>query len=80
MFFSHSICSCCFIFLSVPQFVTGGNDHSVIIFDRSSNNVIATLDNHTKAVTDVLFHPEEPTLFSASADHTACVWIAESDG
>ncbi|CDO75875.1 hypothetical protein BN946_scf184672.g8 [Trametes cinnabarina] len=63
------------------QFLTGGNDKVVQIYDRSTDKVIAQLKGHTKKVTHVAFreHQEEPTLvLSAGADKIAKVWAHDS--
>jgi pre-mRNA-processing factor 19 len=54
--------------------VTGGADSNVIVFNRSTNKVIATASGHSKKVTGVQFHPTEDVFISTSADKTARVW------
>ncbi|EIW64948.1 nuclear matrix protein NMP200 [Trametes versicolor FP-101664 SS1] len=63
------------------QFLTGGNDKIVQLYDRSTDKVLATLKGHTKKVTHVAFREREgdPTLvLSASADKIAKVWAHDS--
>lgn len=37
----------------------GGADKNVIVFDKSSEQILATLKGHTKKVTSVVFHPSQ---------------------
>ncbi|KAI0963128.1 hypothetical protein AcW1_000297 [Taiwanofungus camphoratus] len=63
------------------QFLTGGNDKVVQLYDRSTDKVLASLKGHTKKVTHVAFREvaDEPTLLlSASADKVAKVWAHDS--
>ncbi|CAJ0948967.1 unnamed protein product [Ranitomeya imitator] len=54
--------------------LTGGADKSVVVFDASSQQILATLKGHTKKVTNVVFHPSQELVFSASPDSTIRVW------
>ena len=59
------------------QFLTGGNDKIVQLYDRSTDKVLASLKGHTKKVNHVAFREREgdPTLLlSAGADKIARVW------
>ncbi|KAI0793279.1 nuclear matrix protein NMP200 [Abortiporus biennis] len=59
------------------QFLTGGNDKIVQLYDRDTDKVLASLKGHTKKVTRVVFRESEgrPTLLlSAGADKSAKVW------
>ncbi|KAI0639066.1 nuclear matrix protein NMP200 [Trametes polyzona] len=63
------------------QFLTGGNDKVVQLYDRSTDKVLAQLKGHTKKVTHVAFRErqDEPTLvLSASADKIAKAWAHDS--
>lgn len=65
------------------QFLTGGNDKIVQLYDRSTDKVLASLSGHQKKVTHVAFREaigeSEPTLLlSASADKTARVWAHDT--
>ncbi|PFH50770.1 hypothetical protein AMATHDRAFT_3625 [Amanita thiersii Skay4041] len=63
------------------QFLTGGNDKIVQLYDRSTDKVLASLKGHTKKVNHVAFreHDGEPTLLlSAGADKIAKVWSHDS--
>jgi len=53
---------------------TGGNDRSVIIFDRIAGEIIATCKGHQKAVTTLSCHAKEPVVISGSLDATVRVW------
>merc|ERR1711907_43128 len=53
---------------------TGGVDGNVMVFNKKSSKVVATLAGHKKKVTRTLFHPEQQAIFTASADKTARVW------
>eukprot|EP00954_Amorphochlora_amoebiformis_P027721 1387333-Amorphochlora_amoeboformis.AAC.1 len=54
--------------------ITGGSDHSAIIFDKDTSKILDTLKYHKKKVTDVLFHPTSNVVFTTSADSTAAIW------
>ncbi|TFY80184.1 hypothetical protein EWM64_g3824 [Hericium alpestre] len=63
------------------QFLTGGNDKIVQLYDRSTDKVLASLKGHTKKVNHVAFREREgePTLLlSAGADKIARVWSHDS--
>ncbi|KAI0823085.1 nuclear matrix protein NMP200 [Trametes gibbosa] len=63
------------------QFVTGGNDKVVQIYDKNTDKVLAQLKGHTKKITHVAFREreDETTLvLSASADKIAKVWAHDS--
>ena len=63
------------------QFLTGGNDKIVQLYDRSTDKVLATLKGHTKKITHVAFREREgePTLLlSASADKAAKAWAHDA--
>lgn len=40
-------------------FSPGGADKNVVVFDKSSEQILATLKGHTKKVTSVVFHPSQ---------------------
>lgn len=40
-------------------FYPGGADKNVVVFDKSSEQILATLKGHTKKVTSVVFHPSQ---------------------
>jgi len=56
------------------RIVTGGNDHNIIVFNRSTSKVLSTVSGHSKKVTGVLFHPTQDVILSTSADKTARIW------
>jgi pre-mRNA-processing factor 19 len=59
------------------QFLTGGNDKFVQLYDRATDKVLATLKGHTKKVNHVAFreNANDPTLIlSGGADKIAKVW------
>jgi pre-mRNA-processing factor 19 len=63
------------------QFLTGGNDKIVQLYDRNTDKVLASLKGHTKKVNIVAFREadNEPTLLlSAGADKIAKVWSHDS--
>ena len=62
------------------QIVTGGVDGTAVVFNRGSGQITSTLSGHSKKVTDVLFHPTEDLIFTASADNTARVWALQGKG
>ncbi|XP_069752351.1 LOW QUALITY PROTEIN: pre-mRNA-processing factor 19 [Narcine bancroftii] len=58
--------------------LTGGADKNVVVFDKNSEQILATLKGHTKKVTSVVFHPSENIVFSASPDTTIRIWSVTS--
>ncbi|KAG8220065.1 nuclear matrix protein NMP200 [Butyriboletus roseoflavus] len=63
------------------QFLTGGNDKIVQLYDRSTDKVLASLKGHAKRVNHVAFREREgePTLLlSAGADKIAKIWSHDS--
>ncbi|KAF8342882.1 nuclear matrix protein NMP200 [Cantharellus anzutake] len=59
------------------QFISGGNDKIVQVYDKESNKVLATLKGHTKKVNHVAWREKEgsPSLvISGSADKTVRIW------
>ncbi|KZT65584.1 WD40 repeat-like protein [Daedalea quercina L-15889] len=65
------------------QFLTGGNDKIVQLYDRNTDKVLAALPGHQKKVTHVAFREavseSEPTLLlSASVDKTARAWAHDA--
>ncbi|KAJ2920366.1 hypothetical protein MD484_g156, partial [Candolleomyces efflorescens] len=63
------------------QFLTGGNDHIVQLYDRSTDKVLASLRGHTKKVNHVAFREKEgesTLILSAGADKVAKVWGHDS--
>ena len=67
--------------LTPSQFLTGGNDKIVQLYDRDTDKVLATLKGHTKRVNHVAFRERqgEPTLIiSGGADKIAKVWSHDS--
>jgi pre-mRNA-processing factor 19 len=67
--------------LDPSQFLTGGNDKIVQLYDRSTDKVLASLKGHTKKVNHVAFREREndPTLLlSGGADKIAKMWSYDS--
>lgn len=63
--------------LNASQFLTGGNDKIVQLYDRSTDKVLASLKGHTKKVNHVAFREKEgdnTILISAGADKIAKAW------
>jgi len=63
------------------QFLTGGNDKIVQLYDRGTDKVLATLKGHTKKVNHVALREREgePTLLlSGSADKLAKIWAHDT--
>ncbi|KAH7927406.1 nuclear matrix protein NMP200 [Leucogyrophana mollusca] len=59
------------------QFLTGGNDKIVQLYDRSTDKVLASLKGHTKQVNHVAFRErdgENTLVLSAGADKIAKIW------
>ena len=63
------------------QFLTGGNDKVVQLYDRSSDKVLATLKGHTKKVNHVAFREAEgetTLLLSGGADKVVKGWSLDA--
>jgi pre-mRNA-processing factor 19 len=56
--------------------VTGGVDGDAVLFSKSQRKKIATLSAHSKAVTQVTFHPESTVIATGSRDKTVRLWSA----
>ncbi|KXN83636.1 Pre-mRNA-processing factor 19 [Leucoagaricus sp. SymC.cos] len=59
------------------QFLTGGNDKTVQLYDRSTDKVLASLKGHSKKINHVAFREREgdkTLLLSAGADKIAKIW------
>lgn len=54
--------------------LTGGNDRQAVVFNKDSEQVVATLKGHQKKVTHVIHHFEEDIAVTASADASIRVW------
>uniref|UniRef100_H2YDL0 Pre-mRNA-processing factor 19 n=1 Tax=Ciona savignyi TaxID=51511 RepID=H2YDL0_CIOSA len=61
----------------IHMVVTGGADKTAVVFDKESEQVITTLKGHAKKVTNVLYHPSEDIVFTASPDSTIRIWSAQ---
>lgn len=67
--------------LNPSQFLTGGNDKVVQLYDKATDKVLASLKGHTKKINHVALRETtgEPNLIlSASADKIAKVWAHDS--
>lgn len=63
------------------QFLTGGNDKIVQLYDRDTDKVLASLKGHTKKINHVAFREREgesTLLISAGADKIAKIWSHDS--
>ena len=59
--------------------VTGGSDAMVMVYDRSSGQVVRQLDGHSRRITAVAFHPQrENIILSCAQDKTAKMWKEET--
>jgi pre-mRNA-processing factor 19 len=56
------------------KIVTGGNDKTAVVFNNSTEQIVATLKGHTKKLTAVIYHPDQDVVISASADSTIRIW------
>lgn len=54
--------------------LTGGVDKTAVVFDRDSEQIVATLRGHTKKVTGVIYHPMDDLAITSSSDATIRVW------
>ncbi len=67
---------------SPSQFLTGGNDKIVQLYDRSTDKVLASLKGHTKKINTVAFREREgenTLLLSGGADKMAKIWAHDAD-
>ncbi|XP_070571995.1 pre-mRNA-processing factor 19-like [Ptychodera flava] len=55
--------------------LTGGADKTAVVFNKDTEQVVSILKGHTKKVTNVIYHPEEDVVFTASPDTTIRVWM-----
>jgi pre-mRNA-processing factor 19 len=54
--------------------LTGGNDRQAVVFNKDSEQVVATLKGHQKKVTHVIYHFEEDIAITGSSDSSIRVW------
>jgi pre-mRNA-processing factor 19 len=54
--------------------VTGGNDKCVTVFNKDTEEIVASLKGHSKRVVAVACHPTADLVLSGSADSTVRVW------
>jgi len=62
------------------QFLTGGNDHVVQLYDRSTDKVLASLKGHSKKINHVTLREkegEETLIISGGADKIAKIWALD---
>lgn len=67
--------------LNPSQFLTGGSDKIVQLYDKSTDKVLASLKGHSKKINHVAFREREgqPTLLlSAGADKIAKIWAQDA--
>lgn len=59
--------------------LTGGNDKNAVVFNKETEQIVATFKGHQKKITSVIFHPTEHICFSASPDCTIRVWSMKAE-
>lgn len=67
--------------LNPSQFLTGGNDKIVQLYDRSTDKVLASLKGHSKKINHVALREREgenTLLLSAGADKIAKIWSQDA--
>ena len=52
------------------QVTAGSGDRNVYVWDAASRKLMYKLPGHTGSVNEVVFHPKEPIIASASSDRT----------
>ena len=57
---------------------TGGADKMAVVFDKESEQIVASLKGHSKKVTNVIYHPSESVGITSSPDTTIRVWNIDS--
>lgn len=60
------------------KIVTGGNDHTAVIFDKKTEQILTVLKGHTKKVNNVIYHPNQKNVITSSMDSAIRVWDVES--
>ncbi|KAH9398621.1 Pre-mRNA-processing factor 19 [Tyrophagus putrescentiae] len=61
------------------KIVTGGNDHTAVIFDKEKEEIVTVLKGHSKKVNNVIYHPNGDNVITASLDSQIRVWdVAKS--
>ncbi|GMI64155.1 Plant U-box 59, MOS4-associated complex 3A [Hibiscus trionum] len=66
--------------LSKDIVATGGIDSNVVLFGRTSGEILSTLSGHSKKVTSVKFVAQNDVFLSGSADKTVRIWQGSEDG
>ena len=54
--------------------ITGGNDKKAIVFNKETEQILSTLEGHSKKVSSVILHPNSTTAITASSDTTIRIW------
>jgi hypothetical protein len=49
---------CIFCF---DNYYSGGNDKIAVVFNNTTEQIVATFKGHTKRLTQVIYHPDEVT-------------------
>jgi WD40 repeat protein len=58
--------------------VSGGEDHTVKLWEAASGRLLRTFVGHASGITSVAYAPHEQTIFSSSRDKTVRQWDAAS--
>lgn len=58
--------------------LTGGVDKNAVVFDKNTEQIVATLKGHSKKVTSVIYHPQEDVAITSSPDSTIRIWSIET--
>ncbi|CAA3029131.1 pre-mRNA-processing factor 19 [Olea europaea subsp. europaea] len=59
---------------------TAGVDTNAVVFDRTSGQIVSTLNGHSKKVTSVKFVAEGELVVTGSADKTVRLWQGSENG
>ena len=60
--------------LGGTSIISGGNDHTLKLWDAQTGGIVRTFHGHTNYVLSVSISPDQTTIASGSCDKTICLW------